>query len=78
MNLPSLEFFRELAGENNIKLRYMNGMTEPSHDELQSQLQRTQSNNLRRTLMLAVDPFPTNGPNRVLEDRNLFELIALT
>jgi cell filamentation protein len=75
--LASLEFFRQLASENNITLRFVNGIGEPKHDELQ--LQRTQSNNLRRILILAVDPYPSAArPNRGLEGRNLFELISAT
>lgn len=76
--LASLEFFRQLASENNMTLRCVNDMSEPSHDELQSRLQRTQSNNLRRILMLAVDPYPTVRASRGLEGRNIFELIAPT
>ena len=75
--LASLEFFRQLASENNMTLR-VNGMSEPSPDELQSHLQRTQSNNLRRILMLAVDPYPAVRPSRALEGRNMFELIIPT
>jgi cell filamentation protein len=76
--LASLEFFRQLASENNMTLRCVNGMSEPTSDELQSQLQRTQSNNLRRILMLAVDPYPTVRPSRALEDLNMFDLITPT
>lgn len=70
--LASLEFFRQLANENNMTLRCVHG----SPEELQSQIQRTQSNLLRRILMLAVDPYPTVRPSRVLEGRNTFELVA--
>ena len=56
--LASLELFRQLASENNMTLRGVQGMSEPESDELRSQLQRTQSNNLRRILILAVDPYP--------------------
>jgi fido (protein-threonine AMPylation protein) len=76
--LASLEFFRQLAGENNMRLRYLNGMGESPRGELQLQLQQRQSNNLRRILMLAVDPYPTVQPSRVLEDRNILELITPT
>ena len=76
--LASLEFFRQLASENNMTLRCVNGMSEPTTDELQSQLERTQSNNLRRILMLAVDPYPTVQPSRVFEGRNVFERIVPT
>lgn len=74
--LASLEFFRQLASENNMTLRCLNGMSEPTSDDLQPLLQRTQSNNLRRILMLAVDPYPTVQPSRVLEGRNISELIV--
>lgn len=74
--LASLEFFRQLASENSMVLRCVNGMSEPMSDELQAQLQRTQSNNLRRTLMLAVDPYPVVQPTRALEGRNILELSA--
>jgi cell filamentation protein len=75
--LASLEFFRELASENNMTLRRLNAMSEPSHEEMQSQLQRTQSHNLRRVLMLAVDPYPTSAqPSRGVEALNSLELGA--
>jgi cell filamentation protein len=73
-DLASLELFRQLASENNMTLCYAHEISEPSLDELQSQLQRTQSNNLRRTLMLAVDPNPTVRPSQVLEHRDMLEL----
>ena len=76
--LASLEFFRQLASENNMTLRSVNGISEPTSDEMQSQLQRTQSNNLRRILILAVDPYPAVQPNRVSEGRNVLELIVPT
>jgi hypothetical protein len=74
--IASLEFFRQLARENNMTLRCVNGMSEPPLDKLRSQFQRTQSNNLRRMLMLAVDPYPTVRPSRASECRNVFELIT--
>jgi cell filamentation protein len=73
--VASLEFFRQLANENNMILRCVNRMDEPTSDELQSLLQ-TQSSNLRRILMLAVDPYPTIRSSRVLEVRNALELVA--
>lgn len=73
--LASLEFFRQLASENGMTLRYMNGKSEPNLEELRSQQERTQSNNLRRILMLAVDPYPSDTrPSRGLETRNPLEL----
>jgi cell filamentation protein len=75
--LASLEFFRQLAGESNMTLRHVNGRSEPMSDELQAQLQRrTQSSNLRRTLMLAVDPYASVQPNRVFKGRDALELIT--
>ena len=76
--LVSLEFFRELATESNMALRWSNAMTAPSHEEMQSHLQKAQSNNLRRILMLAVDPYPRVRRCRVPEGRDLFELITPT
>ena len=76
-DLASLEFFRELASENNMTLRMLNAVSERSHEEMQSQLQRTQSHNHRRVLMLAVDPYPSSGrPSRGPEARNPLEIIA--
>jgi cell filamentation protein len=75
--LASIELIRQLASENNMALRCMNGLSEPLRDELQSQLRWTQSNNLRRVLMLAVDSYPTVQPKRAMEGRNILELIAL-
>lgn len=75
--LSSLEFFRQLASENNMRLRRVHGMSEPNSDEMRSQLQRTQSNKLRRILMLAVDPYPSSArPSPGLEARNPLEVIA--
>ena len=75
--LASLEFFRELASENNLTLHWSNAMSEPSHEEMQAHLQQTQSNNFRRILILAVDPYPSMvRPSRGLETRNPLELIA--
>lgn len=76
--LASLEFFRELASENNMTLGGSNTMTELSHEETQSQLQQTQGHNLRRVLMLVVDPYLTVQPSRALENRIILELIAPT
>ena len=73
--IVSLEFFRQLASENNMTLRCINCTSESTRDELHSQLQRTQSNNLRRILILAVDPYPAAKTSRTLEGRSTFELI---
>ena len=76
-DLATLEFFRELATENNMNLRSSNAMTEPAHQWLQLHLQGTQSNNIRRILMLAVDPYPSSSrQSRDLETRNALELVA--
>ena len=72
--LASLEFFRQLASENNMTLRSVNAISEPSHEEVQAHLAQTQNNNLRRVLMFAVDPYPTSArPSRGLEVRNPME-----
>ncbi|HEV2136996.1 MAG TPA: hypothetical protein VGR47_22450 [Terracidiphilus sp.] len=76
--LALLELFRQLASENNMTLCCVNGMSEPNPEELRSQLRRTQSNNLRRILMLAVDPDPTVRASRVLDGPNMFELVPPT
>jgi fido (protein-threonine AMPylation protein) len=76
-DLASLEFFRGLATENNMALRWSNAMTEPSHEEMRSHLQEAQRNNLRRILMLAVDPYPSSArTSQGLEARNPLELVA--
>lgn len=76
-DLASIEFFRQLASENNMAHRWSNAMTEPCREELQSHLQRTQSNNLRRILMLAVDPYQSSARSgRGLNPRNPLEIIA--
>jgi fido (protein-threonine AMPylation protein) len=55
-DIASVELFRELAAENGITLSWSQTLTEPSIDELQVQVQALQSDNLRRLLILAVDP----------------------
>lgn len=55
-DLASIELFRELATENGITLRWAPTSMESSRDELQAQIQSLQSANLRRLLILAVDP----------------------
>jgi fido (protein-threonine AMPylation protein) len=54
--LTSIEFFRELATENGLTLRWSHTLNQPAIDELQVQVQAIQSDNLRRLLILAVDP----------------------
>ena len=73
----ALEFFRELATENNMSLSWSNALCEPSNEEIQSHSQEAQSNNLRRILMLAVDPYPSGArPSRCHEAWNPLELIT--
>lgn len=50
------ELFRELASENGLTLRWACTSMDSSREELQAQIQEFQSNNLRRLLILAVDP----------------------
>jgi cell filamentation protein len=54
--IASIEFFRELATENGLALRLERTLNEFSEDELRAQAQSIQSENLRRLLILAVDP----------------------
>ena len=54
--LASIELFRELATENGLTLRWAPTSMESSRVELQAQIQNLQSDNLRRLLILAVDP----------------------
>lgn len=57
-----------------MTLRRLNAVSEPSREEMQSQLQQAQSHNLRRILMLAVDPYPSRmRPSRGLDVRNTLE-----
>ena len=75
-DLASMEFFRELAGENDINLLWTNVVDEPFHG-FQTQVQTAQSNDLRRILMLAVDPEPSRvWQGRSLEVRNTLEGIT--
>jgi cell filamentation protein len=54
-DIASIEFFRELATENGLTLRWSHTLNQPATDELQVETQTLQSNNLRRLLILAVD-----------------------
>jgi cell filamentation protein len=69
-DIASIEFFRELATENGLSLRWSPTLTEPSIDELQMQIQALQSNNLRRLLILAVDPDLSKRKSIPSRDRN--------
>lgn len=60
-DLASIELFRELATENGLTLRWTHTLTESSRDELQAQIHSLQSDNLRRLLILAVDPDLSKG-----------------
>jgi hypothetical protein len=55
-DIASAEFLRELAMENGITLRWTTALVQSSEAELQMQTQKLQSENLRRLLILAVDP----------------------
>jgi fido (protein-threonine AMPylation protein) len=54
-DIASIEFFRELASENGLTLRWAPTSLEFSRDEVQAHVQNLQSANLRRLLMLVVD-----------------------
>jgi cell filamentation protein len=66
----SIEFFRELATETGLTLRWSPTLTESSMDELHVQIQNLQSGNLRRLLMLAVDPDLSKRKSLPSRDRN--------
>jgi cell filamentation protein len=57
--IASLEFLRELAGENDSNLIWKSTTYEQS-TELQAQSQTVRNNSLRRILMLALDPYQSN------------------
>jgi fido (protein-threonine AMPylation protein) len=69
-DIASIELFRELATESGLTVRWSQTLTGPSIDELQVQLQALQSNNLRRVLILAVDPDLPNRKSLPNRDRN--------
>lgn len=74
-DLASIELFRELATENGLTLRWAPKSMESSRDELQAQIQNLQGNNLRRLLILAVDPDLSKGKSAPDRDRqNSLEL----
>lgn len=68
-DIASIELFRELATENGLRIRRSQTLTEPSIDELQVQIQALQSDNLRRLLILAVDPDLSKRKSRQSRDR---------
>ena len=55
-DIASAEFLRELAMENGITLRWAPTFEKFSEADLNMQVQKLQSENLRRLLILAVDP----------------------
>lgn len=69
-DVASVEFFRELARENGLTLHWAPVSMESSRDELQAQIQNLQSTNLRRLLILAVDPDLSKRKSPPSHDRN--------
>jgi cell filamentation protein len=69
-DIASIEFFRELATENGLTLHWEHTLTEFSGDELRAQFQTIQSDNLRRLLILAVDPDLSKRKTLPSRDRN--------
>jgi cell filamentation protein len=69
-DIASIEFFRELAAENGLTLHWEHTLTEFSGDELRAQFQTIQSDNLRRLLILAVDPDLSKRKSLPSRDRN--------
>jgi cell filamentation protein len=69
-DIASIEFFRELAAENGLTLRWEPTLTEFSGAELSAQVQTIQSDNLRRLLILAVDPDLSKRKSLPSRDRN--------
>ncbi len=69
-DIASIEFFRELATENGLTLRWSPTLTESLMDELHTQIQNLQSGNLRRLLILAADPDLSKRKSLPSRDRN--------
>jgi cell filamentation protein len=69
-DLASIEFLRELATENGLNLRWAPTLTGSSSGELLAQIQPLQSDNLRRLLILAVDPDLSKRNSLPRRDRN--------
>ena len=69
-DIASIEFFRELATENGLTLHWEHTLTEFSGDELRAQFQTIPSDNLRRLLILAVDPDLSKRKSLPSRDRN--------
>jgi cell filamentation protein len=55
-DIAAIELLRELATESGLTFKWSQTLTEPSIDELQVQIQALKSDNLRRLLILTVDP----------------------
>lgn len=70
-DIASIEFFRELATENGLTLHWEHTLTQFSGDELSAQFQTIQSDNLRRLLILAVDPDLSKRKSVPSRDRNM-------
>lgn len=75
-DIASIEFFRELATENGFTLRWSPTLTESLMDKLHAQIQNLQSGNLRRLLILAVDPdLSKRNSLQTLDRRNSVDLV---
>jgi cell filamentation protein len=69
-DIAAIEFFRELATENGLTLRWSPILTESLMDEPHAQIQNLQSGNLRRLLIFAVDPDLSKRNSLPSRDRN--------
>jgi cell filamentation protein len=69
-DIAAIEFFRELATENGLTLHWEYTLTELSGDDLSAQVHCVQSDNLRRLLILAVDPDLSKLKSLPRRDRN--------
>jgi cell filamentation protein len=69
-NIASVEFFRELATEHSLTLSWPPTLMESLMNELHVQIQNLQSGNLRRLLILAVDPDLSKRTSLPSRDRN--------
>jgi fido (protein-threonine AMPylation protein) len=74
-DIASAEFLRELAMENGITLRWTTALVQSSEAELQMRTQKLQSENLRRLLILAVDP--DLSKRKSFQDRDRHESMDL-
>lgn len=69
-DIASTEFFRELAMENGITLRWATTLAQSSRAKFQMQAQTLQSDNLRRLPILAVGPDLSKRKSMPGWDRN--------